>query len=56
MNNSIEATERQVRVEEETQKTEMTKAEICFGAIMAIAAISGMWFVVSLMINYFIGA
>jgi hypothetical protein len=38
----------------ETQKAEMSKAEICFGALMAIAAIAGMWGVVSLMISFFL--
>lgn len=37
---------------EEGRKPEMNKAEVCFGAVMAISAISGMWLVVSLMINY----
>jgi hypothetical protein len=32
----------------------MSKAEICFGALMAIAAIAGMWGVVSLMISFFL--
>lgn len=41
-------------VNEETGNRETSKAEICFGAIMAIGAISGMWFVVSLMFNYLI--
>jgi hypothetical protein len=38
----------------QTQKPEMSKAEICFGAIMAIAAIAGMWGVVSLLISLFL--
>ena len=38
----------------EIQKTEMSKAEICFGALMAIAAIAGMWGVVSLLISFFL--
>jgi len=56
--NAIETTEERVTtvVQEtaETQKTEMTKAEICFGAMMAIAAIAGMWGVVSLLISFFL--
>jgi len=36
-----------------SQKTETTKAEICFGVIMAISAIAGLWGMVSLMISYF---
>jgi hypothetical protein len=32
----------------------MSKAEICFGALMAIAAIAGMWGVVSLLISFFL--
>lgn len=39
----------------ETEKREMSKAEICFGAMMAIGAVAGMWGVVSLMISYFMG-
>ena len=37
----------------ETEKGEMSKAEICFGALMAIGAIAGMWGVVSLLISFF---
>ena len=56
MTNAIETTEERVNVQEtiETQKQEMSKAEICFGALMAIAAIAGMWGVVSLMISFFL--
>ena len=58
MTNAIETTqERATTVVQETteiQKTEMSKAEICFGALMAIAAIAGMWGVVSLMISFFL--
>jgi len=50
MNNTAEIT----AVNEETRNTEMNKAEICLGAAMAIGAISGMWFVVSLMIKYMV--
>lgn len=34
-------------------KTETTKAEICFGALMAVSAIAGLWGAVSLIIAYF---
>jgi len=58
MTNTIETTqERITTVAQEniaTQKTEMSKAEICFGALMAIAAIAGMWGVVSLLISFFL--
>ena len=58
MANTIETTEERIGtvVQEttETQKTEMSKAEICFGALMAIAAIAGMWGVVSLLISLFL--
>ena len=58
MTNTIDTTEERVNtiVQEttETQKTEMSKAEICFGALMAIAAIAGMWGVVSLLISFFL--
>ena len=58
MATAIETTEENVTtvVQEnaETQRTEMSKAEICFGALMAIAAIAGMWGVVSLLISFFL--
>jgi hypothetical protein len=58
MTNAIETTNESINtaVQEtvEIQKPEMSKAEICFGAIMAIAAIAGMWGVVSLLISFFL--
>ena len=58
MTNAIETTEERIEsiVQEQTQthKTEMSKAEICFGSLMAIAAIAGMWGVVSLLISLFL--
>ena len=58
MANAIETTEERITTvaqeNVETQKKEMSKAEICFGALMAIAAIAGMWGVVSLMISMFL--
>ena len=58
MANAIETTEERINavVQEstQTQKTEISKAEICFGALMAIAAIAGMWGVVSLLISFFL--
>jgi len=58
MTTAIETTKERVEsiVQEQTQiqKTEMSKAEICFGALMAIAAIAGMWGVVSLLISLFL--
>ncbi|MFC1837114.1 hypothetical protein ACFLYW_00335 [Thermodesulfobacteriota bacterium] len=58
MTNAIETTEERINtvVQENTeiQKPEMNKAEICFGALMAIAAIAGMWGVVSLLISFFL--
>jgi len=58
MANAIETTQERattvVQENTEIQKTEMSKAEICFGALMAIAAIAGMWGVVSLMISFFL--
>lgn len=58
MTNAIETTQERattaVQENTEIQKTEMSKAEICFGALMAIAAIAGMWGVVSLMISFFL--
>ena len=58
MTNTIDTTEERITtvVQEnaEIKKTEMSKAEICFGALMAIAAIAGMWGVVSLLISFFL--
>ena len=58
MANTIETTQERITTvaqeNAETQKKEMSKAEICFGALMAIAAIAGMWGVVSLMISMFL--
>jgi hypothetical protein len=58
MANAIETTEERIgtvaQETVETQKKEMSKAEICFGALMAIAAIAGMWGVVSLLISLFL--
>lgn len=58
MANAIETTEERINavVQEntQTQKAEISKAEICFGAMMAIAAIAGMWGVVSLLISFFL--
>ena len=58
MTNTIETTQERINTvaqeNVETQKQEMSKAEICFGAIMAIAAIAGMWGIVSLMISFFL--
>ena len=56
MTNTIETTQERVEAivqeQTQTQKTEMSKAEICFGALMGIAAIAGMWGVVSLLISF----
>ena len=58
MTNAIETTQERINTvaqeNVETQKAEMSKAEICFGALMAIAAIAGMWGVVSLLISFFL--
>ena len=58
MANALETTEERINavVQEntQTQKAEISKAEICFGALMAIAAIAGMWGVVSLLISFFL--
>ena len=58
MTNTIDTTQERVNtvVQETiaTEKKEMSKAEICFGALMAIAAIAGMWGVVSLLISFFL--
>ena len=58
MTNAIETTQERattvVQENTEIQRTEMSKAEICFGALMAIAAIAGMWGVVSLLISFFL--
>jgi hypothetical protein len=58
MANAIETTEERIgtvaQENVETTRKEMSKAEICFGALMAIAAIAGMWGVVSLLISLFL--
>ena len=58
MANTIDTTEERITTVTqeniESQKAEMSKAEICFGALMAIAAIAGMWGVVSLLISFFL--
>ena len=58
MANAIESTQERattvVQESTEIKKAEMSKAEICFGALMAIAAIAGMWGVVSLLISFFL--
>ena len=58
MANAIDTTEERITVVTqeniESQKAEMSKTEICFGALMAIAAIAGMWGVVSLLISFFL--
>ena len=58
MANTIETTQERIATvaqeNVESKKTEMSKAEICFGALMAIAAIAGMWGVVSLLISMFL--
>lgn len=37
------------------RKEEMSTAEICFGAMMAIASIAGIWGAVSILISLFVG-
>jgi hypothetical protein len=58
MTNTIDTTQEKVEAivqeQTQTQKADMSKAEICFGALMAIAAIAGMWGVVSLLISFFL--
>ena len=36
----------------ETEKKEATRTEVCFGAIMGIAAIAGIWGAASLLISF----
>jgi hypothetical protein len=58
MENTINATEERIQavnIAAATRKTQSSKAEMCFGVLMAVAAIAGMWGVVSLIISYFIG-
>ena len=52
MANAIETTNTVAQETARTHRTEMTKTEICFGTVMAIAAIAGMWGVVSLLISF----
>jgi Flp pilus assembly protein TadB len=55
MESTINATEERIQAEAITRKTQTSKAEVCFGVLMAVAAIAGMWGVVSLIISYFLG-
>jgi hypothetical protein len=59
MANAIDTTQERIgtitQETAQTEKKEMTRAEICLGAMMAIGAITGMWGVASLMISYFMG-
>jgi hypothetical protein len=47
------ATEEKIIQAIEPKKT--SAAEVCFGAIMAIAALAGMWGAVSFLISQFVG-
>jgi len=55
MANTIDSTQERILTSEavETQKKETTKAEVCFGALMGVAAIAGLWGAVSLLISFF---
>lgn len=58
MENTMNVTEERIQAVNTVttaQKTQSSKAEMCFGVLMAVAAIAGMWGVVSLIISYFIG-
>lgn len=56
MTTSITTTENRVATETiATEEKKTSVAEICFGALMGIGAIAGMWGAVSLMISYFAG-
>jgi hypothetical protein len=43
------------RIAQATETRKTGTAEVCFGAIMAIAAVAGMWGAVSFLINQFMG-
>jgi len=53
MTNTIERANTIEQAVEEQKTT--SKAEVCFGALMAVAALAGMWGAVSLLISYFVG-
>lgn len=57
MENTIDNTQERILTTEtvETQKKETTRAEVCFGALMGVAAIAGLWGAVSLLISFFLG-
>ncbi len=56
MTNTIDITTEQSTAVSQTKKnTPTSKAEICFGALMGIAAVAGMWGMVSFLISYFLG-
>lgn len=55
MSNTMNTTREQAASVAETKAPkDASKAEICFGAMMAIAAIAGLWGAVSLLISYFV--
>ena len=56
MATTIETTQERINAIETTEnkKAEMSPMEICFGAMMAICSIAGMWGVASILITYFV--
>jgi len=43
------------RIAQATEPKKATTAEVCFGAIMAVGALAGIWGAVSFLINHFVG-
>ena len=42
------------RIAQATETRKATTAEVCFGAIMAVGALAGIWGAVSFLINHFV--
>lgn len=54
MNTAIHTAEETITTNIESQKSEFGIGQICFGATMAVAALYGMWGLVSFMFSYFV--
>lgn len=56
MSNTLQATEDRVVATqaEVVERKEVKPSEICFGAVMAVGALYGLWASVSFLIKYFV--
>jgi len=53
--NAQTTTATEERIAQATEPKKTSTAEVCFGAIMAVAALAGIWGAVSFLISQFIG-